>query len=376
MRPVCSAVTLAVASLLLVPPHSTGTIVSAAAELPRATLVTAPAISLPGAVDSNSPVLWDLEEGQRRMFVLTSHSGVPSRSLGSEIDRLGGTAEVSLVPHPGYGVWFEAAISDDVDTWYGYYHNEWPATRCGREDRFVPRIGAAKSTDNGRTWIDLGPVIQAYQSATACDSPNRYVIGGVGDLSVMLDQSKTYLYFFFSQYHRDPLSQGVAIGRLLWADRDRPGGRVELWRGGIWEPDAGRRTFFPGLPGAERWRLEWIYPAASPLVTPALAWHDADDKVDAFWGPSVHWNTAIEQYVMLLNRAKDENYTQEGVYVSYAPRLDDPSLWTAPQKLLTGGRWYPQVVGSSIGTGTDKLAAGSARFFMSGRSEWVINFSK
>ena len=42
----------------------------------------------------------------------------------------------------------------------------------------------------------------------------------------------------------------------------------------------------------------------------------------------MHWNTALEQYVMLLNRAKDENYTQEGIYVSYAPRLDDPSLWT------------------------------------------------
>ena len=159
---------------------------------------------------------------------------------------------MSLLPHPGYGVWFEAVVSDDVETWYGYYHNEWPATRCGREDRAVPRIGAAKSTDNGRTWTDLGPVIQAYQSATACESTNRYVIGGVGDVSVMLDQSKTYLYFFYSQYHRDPMAQGVAIARMQWADRDRPGGRVELWRGGIWEPEAGRRTFLPGLPGAER----------------------------------------------------------------------------------------------------------------------------
>ena len=57
--------------------------------------------------------------------------------------------------------------------------------------------------------------------------------------------------------------------------------------------------------------------AAGP---PAQAWHDADDRVDAFWGPAVHWNTALEQYVMLLNRAKDENYAQEGIYVSFAPR--------------------------------------------------------
>ncbi len=369
------ASTAAVVLLAHTPTSPSGT-VSAAPVLPKATLVSAPVITLPGAVDSNSPMVWDLEDGQPRLFVLTSHSGIPSRSQGNEVSRLGGTSEVSLVPHPGYGVWFEAIVTDDVETWYGYYHNEWPATRCGREDRYVPRIGAAKSTDRGRTWTDLGPVLQAWQSSTACDSKNTYVIGGVGDLSVMLDPAKQYLYFFYSQYQKDPAAQGVAIARMQWADRDRPGGRVELWRGGIWEPDAGRRTLLPGLPGMERRRLEWVYPAATPLVAPTLAWHDADDRVDAFWGPSVHWNTAIEQYVMLLNRAKDENYGSEGIYVSYAPRLDDPSLWSAPQKLLNGGRWYPQVVGSSPGTGTDKLAGSSARFFMSGKSEWVINFAK
>jgi hypothetical protein len=350
--------------------------VAAAAPLPRASLVSAPVMTLPGTVDSNSPVMWDLEDGQRKMFVLTSHSGVPSVSSGSEVSRLGAASQVTLLPHPGHGVWFEAVVSDDVDTWYGYYHNEWPATRCGRDDRAVPRIGGATSTDRGRTWTDLGPVIQAYQSTTACESTNRYVIGGVGDLSVQLDRAKQYLYFFYSQYARDPQSQGVAVARLQWADRDRPGGRIELWRDGIWEPEAGRRTLAPGLPGAERRRLEWVYPAATPLIAPTLAWHDGDDKVDAFWGPSVHWNTALEQYVMLLNRARDENYASEGIYVSYAPRLDDPSLWSAPQKILNGGRWYPQVVGSAIGTGTDKLAAGSSRFFMSGRSEWVINFTR
>ena len=62
--------------------------------------------------------------------------------------------------------------------------------------------------------------------------------------------------------------------------------------------------------------------------------------------------------------------------MSFAPRLDDPTLWTAPQKILNGGRWYPQIVGSSIGTGTDKLAGATARFFMSGKSDWMINFQK
>jgi hypothetical protein len=364
-----AAITAVAASLIVAAPFAASTAF-------RVTLTTAPVLTLPGTVDSNSPVMWDLQDGQQRMFVMTSHSGQPSVSSGFDLSRLGTPSEITHLPHPGYGVWMEAVVSDDVETWYGFYHNEWPATRCGRDDRFVPRIGAAKSTDQGRTWQDIGVVIQARQSATACDSTNRYVIGGVGDLSVMLDADKKYLYIFYSQYSSRQEAQGVAVARIQWADRDRPSGRAEIWRDGIWDPDARRREYFAGLPGAERGMIEWIYLAASPLIMPALAWHDGDDRVDAFWGPSVHWNTALDSYVMLLNRAKDENYGMDGVYVSYAPRLDDPSLWSAPQKILNGGRWYPQVVGSTPGTGTDKLAGASARFFMSGRSEWVINFSK
>ena len=349
---------------------------AAAAAVPRATLTAAPPVTLPGSVDSNSPLVWDLEDGVQRLFVLTSHSGQPSVSHGPAIERLSGTTEISLLPHPGYGVWMEAVVSDEVDTWYGFYHNEWPATACGRDDRFVPRIGAAKSTDHGQSWQDLGIVLQATQSTTACDSNNRYVIGGVGDLSVMIDHDKNYLYVFYSQYQRQREAQGVAVARMLWADRDRPAGRMAIWRDGTWDGNAGRLMFSPLLPGAQRRRLEWTYPAASPLVTTSQAWHDGDDKVDAFWGPAVHWNTALEQYVMLLNRAKDEDYAQEGIYVSFAPTLDDPTQWSAPQRILNGGKWYPQVVGSAVGTGTDKLAGATARFFMSGRSDWMINFVK
>jgi hypothetical protein len=341
--------------------------------VPRTTLTAASTVYLPGAVDSNSPVMWDLEDGRRTMFVMTSSDGVPRIASGPSVDRMSVASDVAMTPHPGYGVWMEAVVFDDVETWYGFYHNEWPALRCGREDRMVSRIGAARSTDRGRTWQDLGAVIQSPQSATACWSTNRYIIGGVGDLSVMLDEDKKYLYIFYSQYQIQPQTQGVAVARMQWADRDRPAGRLELWREGIWEPDAGRREFQQTIPGSMRRRLEWIYPAATPLVAPSHAWHDGDDRVDAFWGPSVHWNTALEQYVMLLNRSKDESYGQEGIYVSYAPRLDNPALWTPPVKVLNGGRWYPQVVGSGSG-GTDKQAGASARFFMSGRSDWVINF--
>ena len=347
--------------------------VSAAAPVPRTTLSLASSITLPGTVDSNSPVIWDLDEGEHKVFVMTSSDGAPRIASGPSLDRLSPPSEVAMSPHPGHGVWMEAIVFDDVETWYGFYHNEWPASACGRNDRMVARIGAAKSSDRGRTWQDLGAVIQSTQSSVACGSANRYIIGGVGDLSVMLDDRKQYLYIFYSQYQRAPETQGVAVARMRWADRDRPAGRLTLWRNGIWEPGSGQREAV-AQPGTMRRRLEWVYPPATPLVATTQAWHDGDERVDAFWGPSVHWNTALEQYVMLLNRSKDESYTQEGIYVSYAPSLDDPSLWTPPVKVLNGGRWYPQVVGSTAGIGTDKRAGASARFFMSGRSDWVINF--
>ena len=111
-----------------------------------------------------------------------------------------------------------------------------------------------------------------------------------------------------------------------------------------------------------------------PIFAAKDSWHDGDSKVDAFWGPSVHWNTSIEQYVMLLNRAKDIHWAQEGIYISYASRLDDPAAWSAPKRLLSGGNWYPQVLGLEAGIGTDKIAGDSARFFMSGQSDYLIRF--
>jgi hypothetical protein len=154
---------------------------------------------------------------------------------------------------------------------------------------------------------------------------------------------------------------------MAWADRDCPVGRVDVWREGVWEP------------ARLRWKSgnhRWDYPVGTPLVAAGQAWHDNDSLVDAYWGPSVHWNQSIQQYVMLLNRAKDENYTQEGIYISFAPRLDDPRLWSPPQRLLTGGKWYPQVIGLTDGRGTDKSASTVARLFVAGRSEWLINFSR
>lgn len=342
---------------------------------PRATLTAAPAIVLPGGVDSNSPAIWSLEGGKSELSVMTSTNGEPRLATGVSLTKLGTAQQVTFVDHPGNGVWMEAVFVDDAGTWYGYYHNENPAIVCGRPDRAIARIGSARSYDGGHTWEDLGVVLEASTDTFACDSPNRYVIGGDGDLSVMLNAAKTELYIFFSQYPKQRAAQGVTVARLVWANRDRPTGRVTVWTDGAWLASRINRTPTVDVFGNTR-RIWREYPSGTPLVPTTLAWHDGDGKVDAFWGPSVHWNEAIEQYVMLLNRAADESYSQAGIYVSYAPRLDDPRLWTAPQKLMTGGKWYPQVIGLAPSSGTDKLAGATARLFLGGRSDWNITFSR
>ncbi len=55
------------------------------------------------------------------------------------------------------------------------------------------------------------------------------------------------------------------------------------------------------------------------------------------------------------------------------PARDTCSCTDAPQN---GGSWYPRVVGMEPGSGTDRLAGRRARFFMTGRSERMIEFER
>ena len=321
---------------------------------PSARLVSAPRLELPGPIDSNNPAVWSLVDGARRLFILSSWGGIPARSSGITIDALHSDGPVSFSGHPGHGIWIEAIVPADDSTWYAYYHHERPADLCGRPDRQLPRIGALRSADRGRTWDDLGIVLDAPVGDEACDSANRFVLGGVGDVTAALDADSKDVYLYFSQYSRDAASQGVAVARLAWADRDEPAGKLMVWNGGAWLPHGA------GTP---------LWPARQPF-------HDRAAASDVFWGPSIHWNTHLDQYVMLLNRARDDQFNQDGIYVSYSPTLADPSQWTTPVRIMSGGNWYPQVIGMEAGSGTDRVAGRRARFFLTGRSERFIEFER
>jgi hypothetical protein len=83
---------------------------------------------------------------------------------------------------------------------------------------------------------------------------------------------------------------------------------------------------------------------------------------------------------MLLNRATDRRWGQEGIYLSFNRNLANPQGWSPPQKILdrTGAdRWYPQFVGvDKAKRETDKLAGRNVRMFVRGLSRWEIQFSK
>jgi hypothetical protein len=239
---------------------------------------------------------------------------------------------------------------------YGWYHHE-PTGLCPGKSLTAPKIGAVWSTDNGRTWHDLGIILDAPADTLNCDTKNFYFAGGHGDFSIMADGERGYFYFYFSTYAGDTASQGVAVARMRFTDRDQPVGKVWKWYDGKWKQ--------PGLGGR-----------ATPVIPVAIDWHRAD--ADAFWGPSVHWNWHLQRYVMLLNRAIDKDWTQEGVYASYCDDLTQPGRWTPPVKILGNlgkNQWYPQIIGlDTEKRETDKVTGPKARLYVRGESRWELRF--
>jgi len=324
---------------------------AAAQDLPEVELRAAEKLKFPASTDSNSPCHWDGDT----LHLFTS-AGHPFRSSGAGLAGLGKAERCAYDNEKGFngGRWIECTWKEEGGSLYGWYHNE-PGGVCpGRKNLTAPKIGAVVSQDNGATWKDLGFVLEAPPDSLNPATENRYFVGGNGDFSVMLDARKENLYFFISTYDRDVAEQGVSVARMKWADRDQPSGKVWKWHRGGWG-EAGRGGH------------------VTPVFPAKTDWHRKD--ADAFWGPSIHWNTHLETYVMLLNRTKDADWKQEGHYVAFNRDLSDPKGWSGPRKVRDGGSWYGQVVGLEKG-GTDKLAGRVARFFVHGRSEWEIVFKK
>ncbi|MBI5691396.1 MAG: hypothetical protein HZC55_15025 [Verrucomicrobia bacterium] len=264
---------------------------------------------------------------------------------------------MSLETSNAWPHWIESVWPEDDQVLWGWYHCE-PVGLFPDSTLTAPKIGAVVSLDGGRTLRDLGIVLESGDPLDPT-AQNGYFAGGHGDFTVMLDRERKYFYFFFDNYGGAKETQGVCVARLAFEDRANPVGKVWKYHDGQWkEPGLGGKMT-PILPVVQRWQ------SRAP---------------DALWGPSVHWNTHLNCFVMLLNRAQGEpGWSQEGVYVSFSSDLSRPGAWTTPRKILDREEFpgwyffYPQVMGLEAG-GSDRRAGATARLYVGGISKWEIDF--
>ena len=309
-------------------------------------------VSMPSRADCNSPGFWS----DSQLSILNS-TGIQMISHGGDQFSQYATQQVWFDSTSHLPMWIESVWQDSDGTLFGWYHHE-PGGICPSSPLTAPRIGAVVSYDNGRSFRDLGIVLESGDPID-CSAKNGFFAGGNGDFSVILDRKREYFYFLFDNYGGDISGQGVAIARLAFEDRENPVGVVQKYFDGEWAE--------PGLGG----RL-------TPIFRPAVAWQQAD--TDSFWGPSVHWNTYLESYVVLLNHACCKpSWPQEGIYVTFNTDLSQPGNWSSPVKILGkvtyDAGYYPQVLGVEQGE-TDTIAGRQPRLYVHGRSNWTIEFSK
>lgn len=170
--------------------------------LPSVVLKPAPLIQMPGvpvpsrkllhAVDSNSPVDWAGDT----MYMFNSYEH-PYRLSGTGLEHLGNR---QLVRFNGLDddldIWIESTWKAPDGALYGAYHYE-PDTVCFSNSHLptAPRIAWIKSENNGKTWQDLGFVIDANPCAINCNSASPWDAGGTGDFSFIPDRKHGYSPF-------------------------------------------------------------------------------------------------------------------------------------------------------------------------------------
>jgi hypothetical protein len=277
----------------------------------------------------------------------------PVRSSGSSQFELAAPQPVRFNRIYPWPAWMESVWVDPTGVVFGWYHQEHFGV-CPGSRLSVPQIGAAISYDGGNTFEDLGTILSSGDPID-CNSQNGYFAGGHGDFSVILDRTRTYFYFFFTNYAGPLEQQGVAVARMPFESRFYPEAAVTKFYMGV--------STQPGIRGR-----------VTPVLPAQVSWSSAG--TNSYWGPSIHWNTHLNEYVMLLNRSCcSPGFPRKGIYASFSSDISSPESWTAPRKILNDTGWYPQVLGLGD-SGTDRRAGRVAGLYIYGHSRWEIVFEK
>jgi hypothetical protein len=298
---------------------------------------------LPFAIDSNTATIW--RDGNLHFF----HSaGEPRVTTFDGQTQTFFTEEARIDRRDHFPMWIESVWQDPSGPLWAWYHHE----RVGDCPNLnVPEIGALVSYDGGRSFTDLG-IIMASGEWTNCDALNGYFANGHGDFSVVADREGQYLYFLFGAYGGDLANQGVAIARMpisaLWSQQ-----------GAVWK-------YYEG-----GWTEPGLYGRVTPVFPAVAGWEGAN--TDSFWGPSIHWNSHIGRFVVVMNRSCcGPKWPQAGMYVTMTSDLANPSAWTEPAYLTGYDDWYPWVLGLGAGEGSAE-AGQQVRFFIRNHSEWELH---
>lgn len=284
--------------------------------------------------------------------------------------------------------WMESVYREPRSgTLYGLYHiEEGPYVRCpapyARPYLSVPHIGLGRSTDYGRTWDNLGPIIGDGSFTISCDLPVRFFAGGVGDPSMAVGPDSTYAYIAFTDYSGDDArTQGIQLARIALADLHSPlhadgTSKARRWHNGAWSA--------PGLQGTPGSQVGQSWAAtprgqATPLLPPSRSWQRADGG--GYWGPLLSWNTHVGAFMLLLNNVKDDrSFDADGNYLAFVPDVASPSATPAlPIRLdsLPNGpksAWYVQALGDPAMRGTGSWTGQDERLFIGEHSHLLLHF--
>jgi hypothetical protein len=216
------------------------------------------------------------------------------------------------------GSWLMAVFRVSGEELVAFYHAEDHWAAPNPDGIAWKSIAVTYSADNGVTWTPGEQIITGWQA-----KPETPQWGGAGDQGVVWDaESERWVCFYQEQAESGGAKLHVAVSS------DPLGSR------GTWYKWDGKDFTVPGLGGK-----------GAPLPS-------FKNRQGA--NPSLHWNTYLEQWIMVYGG-------WDGV--TYIASSQDLIHWTPSQALVRsdqGGRaWYPTIIGED----GDAVAGQSARLY-------------